>query len=193
MPALGIAMPPRPFAASSSLRYGSMYERIAAEPSEEEVESIMTLLERNCGWATYPQLLDALLAEHPLCLESDLIDLLNRFMAARRRVQAPPPPPPQLYQQQQQQQYTTANSVSSRVSPCSASQRQPNTEDPEIYLESKWTPTEIELLRDYLHETKGRKNWVACAQRVGTKSSAQCKAKFNNMRAQSNSRGHIDL
>ncbi|KAJ2708738.1 hypothetical protein H4R19_004601 [Coemansia spiralis] len=166
--------------AISASQFNPMYERIAAELSEEEVVSAVELLERISGWATYSQMLDALKAEHPLCLEADLADLLNHFMAAKRRANIPPP-------------ITVPRSGSAKTSPGKESSRQLNTEDPEIYLESKWSPSEIDRLSEYLQETKGRKNWVVCAQRVGTKSSAQCKAKFNNMRAQTNNRSPIDL
>ncbi|KAJ2156021.1 hypothetical protein GGF46_005465, partial [Coemansia sp. RSA 552] len=61
-------------------------------------------------------------------------------------------------------------------------------DDPLSQQNSKWTVDEEDRLNEYLHRTQGRKNWVHCARRVRTKSSAQCKSKFNNMRAQKASR-----
>ncbi|KAJ2709254.1 hypothetical protein H4R19_004347 [Coemansia spiralis] len=101
-------------------------------------------------------------------------------MATRRRANIPPP-------------LTVPRSGSAKTSPVKGFSRHINTEDPHICLESKWSPSEIDRLSEYLQETNGRKNWVMCAQRVGTKSSSQCKARFNNMRTQTNNRSPIDL
>ncbi|KAJ1721681.1 hypothetical protein LPJ61_006011, partial [Coemansia biformis] len=49
---------------------------------------------------------------------------------------------------------------------------------------------ETERLKAYLRKTRGRKNWLECAQIVRTKSSSQCKAKFNNLRIQ---KGYRDV
>ncbi|KAJ2709253.1 hypothetical protein H4R19_004346 [Coemansia spiralis] len=171
--------------AISASPFNSMYERIAAELSEEEVVSAVGLLKRIGGWATYSQLLDALKAEHPLCLEADLADLLNHFMAAKRRANIPPPitmPP-----------LTVPRSGSAKTSPGKESSRYINTEDPHIRLKSKWSAKEIDRLHEYLQGTNGRRNWVLCAQHVGTKSSSQCKARYYNMPAQTNNRSPIDL
>ncbi|KAJ1727368.1 hypothetical protein LPJ61_004607 [Coemansia biformis] len=159
------------------------YESIVAEPSVEEVASVMEILERNSRWATAPQLLAAIKAEHPLCLEADLVEVLNNFLSNKLQKQASRP----------YQQSVSSYSSSTRVSPTSEQPRPINTEDPDTFLESKWNAQEIEVLREFLSLNKGRKNWVLCAKQVGTKSSAQCKAKYNNMRAQSNNRGSIEL
>ncbi|KAJ2862341.1 hypothetical protein GGI22_002221 [Coemansia erecta] len=63
-----------------------------------------------------------------------------------------------------------------------------STEDPANILASRWTDEETEKLKEYLDMTQGRKDWTKCARYVGTKSNAQCKAKYNNMRASDRAR-----
>ncbi|KAJ2758330.1 hypothetical protein H4S06_002749 [Coemansia sp. BCRC 34490] len=119
--------------------------------------------------------------------------------------QGPPhyPQPPFSDQQQQQQQLVALNMPPSNYPTLQnnglsnvviLSKDQPmshnifSTEDPASMLASRWTDDEIERLQDYLTNTQGRKDWTKCARYVGTKSNAQCKAKYNNMRASERAR-----
>ncbi|KAJ2762913.1 hypothetical protein H4S06_000387 [Coemansia sp. BCRC 34490] len=119
--------------------------------------------------------------------------------------QGPPHYPQQPFsdQQQQQQQLVALNMPPSNYPTLQnnglsnvviLSKGQPmshnifSTEDPASMLASRWTDDEIERLQDYLTNTQGRKDWTKCARYVGTKSNAQCKAKYNNMRASERAR-----
>ncbi|KAJ2784841.1 hypothetical protein H4R18_000875 [Coemansia javaensis] len=171
------------------------YEHVAAELSEEEIMSALEILEGNYHRANRAQLLRILSTEHPLCLEADLIELLDDFLARKSMPAAVAPAPAAVPAARALSVVSTGSSSGGGMSPSKdpAKYRSLNTEDPEAALDSKWTPLEIDRLRAYLMETRGRKNWVACAQRVGSKSSAQCKAKYNNMRAQSTYRSIADI
>lgn len=46
-----------------------------------------------------------------------------------------------------------------------------------------WTDQETQILQDYVNRTRGRKNWIYCSRLIGTKTSVQCKAKYNNMKS----------
>ncbi|KAJ1720577.1 hypothetical protein LPJ61_006140 [Coemansia biformis] len=163
---------PRPIAQQQP-RFSLLYASVAAEPSPEESMSISSLLEQNYRQASLPELVGILKAEHPLCLESDLMKVLHGFMDARREAQS-----------LQRLQQTRPFSTSAVTSP--SSDRAPSTPsgDSATFLDSKWTLEETERLKAYLSKTRGRKNWPVCAQMVRTKSSSQCKAKFNNLRIQ---------
>ncbi|KAJ2820576.1 hypothetical protein IWW50_005006, partial [Coemansia erecta] len=57
------------------------YDYIAAELSQEEVDSVCEIVKANYNRCNSKQIMDLLIAEHPLCLESDLLESFNRAAA----------------------------------------------------------------------------------------------------------------
>ncbi|KAJ2550099.1 hypothetical protein EV175_004196 [Coemansia sp. RSA 1933] len=154
-----------------------------------------------------------LCAEHDL--QNAIAECINKLKGVRDNVKSEPigyrptasfqiPPPKPQYQPQQvyQEPYKIplppsypppANSVMNQ-GVVVFSKDQPishkvfSTEDPAYILASRWTDEETDKLKEYLDMTQGRKDWTKCARHVGTKSNAQCKAKYNNMRASERAR-----
>ncbi|KAJ2161447.1 hypothetical protein GGF46_001468 [Coemansia sp. RSA 552] len=139
------------------------YQSVAAELSDEEQRSVQKIVQRNYAQGS-GDLVRLAQQEHPLCLEGDIRDAVINHMALILR-QLPSDPPYDA----------PAKKDSTGLA---------YPEDPHSGLSSRWMPDEIQHLQEYLSATKGRKNWIQCARYVGTKSSAQCKAKHNNMRVQ---------
>ncbi|KAJ2516971.1 hypothetical protein GGI11_003298 [Coemansia sp. RSA 2049] len=160
------------------------------------------------------RLLQLIRDAHPLCADRDLQDMMSEcitktdnYQEQVSQQQAKIDPqgfrPPVQFPQQQQQQLVALNMPPSNYPTLQnnglsnvviLSKGQPishnifSTEDPASMLASRWTDDEIERLQDYLTNTQGRKDWTKCARYVGTKSNAQCKAKYNNMRASERAR-----
>ncbi|KAJ1742186.1 hypothetical protein IWW40_003742 [Coemansia sp. RSA 1250] len=151
------------------------YEYIAAELSREEQDSVREIVEAHFHQCTSKQIMDILIAEHPLCLESDLLEEFNEVVAQLAQHN-------QHSLQQNSKSASPLTSLASSAGKSSISEMDP--EDPNNFNNSRWTAEETQRLMEYLDATKGRKSWIKCAQYVGTRSSAQCKAKHNNMRAQ---------
>ncbi|KAJ2845604.1 hypothetical protein IWW36_004713 [Coemansia brasiliensis] len=99
------------------------------------------------------ELLHALAKEMPLCLESDISACISQCFA---KLHSP------------------------TVIPSHHAKPHFNTEDPRNEFSSNWTQSEDDLLALYISQHKGRKNWVDCAKIVATKSSSQCKSRYNN-------------
>ncbi|KAJ2846171.1 hypothetical protein IWW36_004477, partial [Coemansia brasiliensis] len=57
------------------------YEYIAAELSREEQDSVREIVEAHYHQRTSKQIMDILIAVHPLCLESDLLEEFNEIAA----------------------------------------------------------------------------------------------------------------
>ncbi|KAJ2801826.1 hypothetical protein H4R20_003523 [Coemansia guatemalensis] len=200
--------------------FSPAYRHVAAELSPEEEKVGIQILEANYRKLSIPQLMELLSKEFPLCLASDLSELVHKFLSSasiaahplpkkraleeepvqqvpmQRQTTMYPPPPnarilpgiPSLAQNTQIPNYILNSS-----SPSPKKSRVEDTEDPVLNLSSKWSQEETDELCAYLAETQGRKNWISCARRVRTKSSAQCKAKFNNMRAQELNRTSFEI
>ncbi|KAI9471773.1 hypothetical protein BX667DRAFT_520223 [Coemansia mojavensis] len=99
------------------------------------------------------ELLQALVREMPLCLDNDISVCINQCLAKLH---------------------------SSSIVPNTITKPQYNPEDPRNEFSSNWTQSEDDLLALYISQHKGRKNWVDCAKIVATKSSSQCKSRYNN-------------
>ncbi|KAJ2452889.1 hypothetical protein EV183_002626 [Coemansia sp. RSA 2336] len=147
------------------------YEYIAAELSREEQDSVREIVEAHYHQCTSKQIMDILIAQHPLCLESDLLEEFNDVAS-------------QLAQSRPQPHRVKSSSPLTSLSSGKSGISEMDPEDPNNFNNSRWTAEETQRLMEYLDATKGRKSWIKCAQYVGTRSSAQCKAKHNNMRAQ---------
>ncbi|KAJ2145374.1 hypothetical protein IW136_001010 [Coemansia sp. RSA 678] len=151
------------------MSFVAAYEYIAAELSWEEHESVRKIVEANHGMCNSKQIMDVLISEHPLCLESDLLESFTKAAAHLPHHNA-----------------TTHSPVVTHVSLTTVAKKaaEEDPDDPNNVNNTRWSPDETRLLLEYLEMTRGRKNWIKCAQYVGSRSSAQCKAKHNNMRAQ---------
>ncbi|KAJ2697650.1 hypothetical protein H4R19_005649, partial [Coemansia spiralis] len=77
--------------------FGKVYQHIVAELSDEEAASVWALVKSNRGHYSTAQLLDQLVAEHPLCLRSDLAEALMKCTAHlhRSKEEQPTQVPPQ--------------------------------------------------------------------------------------------------
>ncbi|KAJ2501647.1 hypothetical protein GGH96_001720 [Coemansia sp. RSA 1972] len=154
------------------------YEYIAAELSREEHESVHEIVEANHGMCNSKQIMDVLISEHPLCLESDLLESFTKAAAhlCHHNVE-------------------TRSPVVTHVSLTAVAKKtaEEDPDDPNNVNNTRWSPDETQLLLEYLEVTRGRKNWIKCAQHVGSRSSAQCKAKHNNMRAQENTHDIFEI
>ncbi|PIA17142.1 hypothetical protein COEREDRAFT_86533 [Coemansia reversa NRRL 1564] len=200
--------------------FNPTYRHVAAELSPEEEKDGIKILEASYRNHSTSQLLKILSEEFPLCLHSDLSELLYRFLRTKPTAVYPIPQKRPLdddpantaiVQQQSKNSFQIHNArnfpgiaplvqntklpnyILETTNPLTKKKRIDDTEDPELNLSSKWTQEETDKLCSYLNEHQGRKNWISCARSVRTKSSAQCKAKFNNMRAQDLTRTTFDI
>ncbi|KAJ1832373.1 hypothetical protein IWW55_001587 [Coemansia sp. RSA 2706] len=151
------------------------YEYIAAELCREELDSVRDMVEDSYRQFNSKQIMDMLIAEHPLCLERDLLEAYTEVVA-HIESQCVYEPPPHC-----------------ESPPADKQAPEHDPEDPNHVNNTRWTPHETQRLLEYLAVTKGRKSWIKCAQYVGSRSSAQCKAKHNNMRAQEISRDSFEI
>ncbi|KAJ2774466.1 hypothetical protein IWQ56_000561 [Coemansia nantahalensis] len=181
--------------------FSTMYQHIVAELSEEETASVWALVNSNGGRWTAAQMLDRLVAEHPLCLRSDLADALvactARLRALRDKQQiqhAPQPAQPSRLPAPLPSAHDAGQAAAHQWSSPSRSPLESVSSAARKTTNVRWTPKEVDRLILYLKRTKGtRKSWPDCAELVGTKTSSQCKAKYNNMRAQEGALDGYDI
>ncbi|KAJ2782101.1 hypothetical protein H4R18_002469 [Coemansia javaensis] len=158
-------------------RFGALYQHIAAELSDEEMASVWRTVEIHHRRCTSVQLLALLSQEHPLCLVSDLAEALVEC-TARLQVLTTTTAPSAKHMALP---LVTVGAPAATKSSMSPEAKSGTTTG----LNARWTPEETSRLLEYLRMTRGqRKSWPRCAELVGSKSCAQCKAKYNNMRAQ---------
>ncbi|KAJ2637528.1 hypothetical protein GGF40_002303 [Coemansia sp. RSA 1286] len=143
----------------------SVYSGCVAELCQEEVAVIQEIVQRNPEYVSKAALISMVKVELPLCLEQDIDMVVESCL---RKKQA-------LAQAEQGLKRFDVQSINTPVN---------INGYPFAEQISKWSPEETQKLYQFLDQVDGRKNWSACARFVGTKTSAQCKAKFNNMRAQ---------
>ncbi|KAJ2720692.1 hypothetical protein GGI07_004459 [Coemansia sp. Benny D115] len=163
-----------------------MYVNIVAELSEEERQSIRDIVNLNSDYQSITAIKALAVAEHPLCLEEDVQEAVSHFIKLRKAQQAT------------SQNYALKMSSLAHVPAQPIIKNELTTKPtgelqpyPLIELASKWTTDETNRLIEYLRRVDGRKNWSACARFVLTKSSAQCKAKYNNMRASNEAQNRL--
>ncbi|KAI9500394.1 hypothetical protein GGI25_003138 [Coemansia spiralis] len=162
------------------------YQEMLAEPSTEELESIQQLVDDNFGKINLVELRNIIHATHPLCAEKDLQDAMIEAMSKSQTYQAIATPEPK-------HPMTLSSNGLSNVVILAKDQQFYSPENPSCFLSSRWTEEETAKLRMYLDKTQGRKDWTKCARFVGTKSNAQCKAKYNNMRASEMARDIFEI
>ncbi|KAJ2786293.1 hypothetical protein GGI15_001630 [Coemansia interrupta] len=158
--------------ATNNFEFHPLYHTIVAELSNEELSTVREIVTRNGDLLTKSTLKTLVKAELPLCLDEDIERAIEICMNDVKTKPASSIPP----------------SVQSTPKMLNIPSIPNGLLKPTLPIEkesiSKWSDEETNKLYMYLQSVDGRKNWTACARYVGTKTSAQCKAKYNNMRAQ---------
>ncbi|KAJ1849162.1 hypothetical protein LPJ73_003794 [Coemansia sp. RSA 2703] len=157
---------------SNNFEFHPLYYTVVAEPSSEELSIVREIVTRNIDLLTMSTIKTLVKNELPLCLDEDIEAAIEYCLKETKNKSAA--------------SVLTSQAASPRVVskpyiPENVSKSAVPNEKEAI---SKWTDEETNKLYMYLQSVDGRKNWTACARYVGTKTSAQCKAKYNNMRAQ---------
>ncbi|KAJ2012225.1 hypothetical protein GGI06_004229 [Coemansia sp. S85] len=148
-----------------------------AELSDEERQSIQQLVERHSGTMDLVELRKLVLLENSLCLEEDVHEEFVRCIVRSKITELSP-------DSQELQRVKEEFRVNAAL----------RTSDSARVTSRNWSERETAILNKYLARNKGRKNWVLCAKLIGTKTSVQCKAKYNNSKAAEGSvcKGSLD-
>ncbi|KAI9482464.1 hypothetical protein BX667DRAFT_494362 [Coemansia mojavensis] len=180
--------------------FGPTYSQYAAELCNEEVEQIRCIIQTNYPGCSVDELVQMAIKEFPLCVEEDIKEFVTFCISTKQTRTSPATlamtlSPPYSTIPVAELNYAPAKSPVGNIPAYHnfAQKSEWNTEDPHVDMQSKWTTKEKAALEKYLADNPGRKNWVHCAKLVVTKSSSQCKSKYNNMRAQALANSELEI